>query len=267
MRSLYYISIFFVSIMTISCEEAQEWTNDSEFEPQLVVEAVLTSEKKRHEVRLSETFLNVDDQPPPVDNALVALVVNSDDPVLLEQDISRPGVYLTDTIRALFGNFYTLYILHEGNEYFSINTPSFGAPVEPLEYNERADGSYEFIYTESSSPSMMEVQISWQELNENNQLEERNIQAFYYTLDVIDINKVFSPSKERIFFPPGSTVFRRKYSLTREHQEFLRSFLSEVDWRGSIFDVAPGNVITNISGGARGYFWVSTVRTDTQIVN
>jgi hypothetical protein len=39
--------------------------------------------------------------------------------------------------------------------------------------------------------------------------------------------------------------------------------LMETEWRGGIFDVQHGNVITNLSSGAIGYFAASTVVTDT----
>ena len=201
-----------------------------------------------------------------MDNAFVALQVDNDEAIFLPQDPDRPGVYLTDTMRALFGKTYLLYVQHNNREYYSLNAPTFGSPVDPLRVELREDGLYEFIYEESAEPSMTEVVITWPNPDAaNGGLNE--ILAYYYTLDVIDINKVFAPEKERIFFQPGATITRRKFSLNDQHQAFVRSFLAEVEWRGSIFDVAPGNVQTNIIGGAVGYFWVSMVRTDTQIVN
>ena len=96
---------------------------------------------------------------------------------------------------------------------------------------------------------------------------QKEINAFYYTLDVIDVNQIFAPDKEEIIFPKGAKFFRRKYSLSEKHQEFLRSLLSETDWRGGFFDVAQGNVKTNLSSGAVGFFAVSMVQTDITVVD
>lgn len=92
-------------------------------------------------------------------------------------------------------------------------------------------------------------------------------EAFFYTLDVVDITKTFAPEKEPFTFPKGSTLHRKKYSLTLDHQNFLRSLLAEIDWRGGGFDAAPGNVLTNLSEGAVGYFYVSMVDSDSTIVD
>ena len=37
----------------------------------------------------------------------------------------------------------------------------------------------------------------------------------------------------------------------------------ESEWRGGLFDVERGNITTNLSEGAIGYFAASTVITDT----
>jgi len=41
--------------------------------------------------------------------------------------------------------------------------------------------------------------------------------------------------------------------------------LLETEWRGGLFDVAHGNLETNLSQGAFGFFAVSTVIRDTII--
>ena len=61
-------------------------------------------------------------------------------------------------------------------------------------------------------------------------------------------------------------MLRRKYSMSQDMQEFYRTFLAETQWRGSPFDVQKGNVATNLSEGAIGYFAVSTVVIDTTFI-
>lgn len=248
------------------CEETQEVNLNSADDSLLVVEALITNENKRHEVRLSQTFNNLTATPEAVNNAIVVLNDGTDNQ-LLKLDIERPGIYLSDSMRALIGKKYTLFILHDDREYFAITAANFGTPLEPLIIEEKESGMFEYIYQESSQPSMMEIEINWEDLNESGAIVKQDIHAFYYTLNVIDVNQIFAPDKEKIIFPVGAQLLRRKYSLTQNHQEFLRSFLSEVDWRGGPFDVAPGNVKTNLSEGAVGYFAVSMVQTDINIVN
>ncbi|MBE9509733.1 MAG: hypothetical protein IMY71_02550, partial [Bacteroidetes bacterium] len=44
------------------------------------------------------------------------------------------------------------------------------------------------------------------------------------------------------------------------------TMLSETEWKGGVFDVLPGNVYTNLSEGAVGFFAVSTVVSDSTVV-
>jgi hypothetical protein len=88
----------------------------------------------------------------------------------------------------------------------------------------------------------------------------------YYILDNHDINAIFSPDKKQLYFPEGTMLIRKKYGLTESHQEFIRSLLMESDWSGGMFDVQHGNLESNLSEGALGYFGACMVVSDTTIV-
>lgn len=264
-RRLIIISLIPICLL-VNCEETQEPNIDANDPSLLVVEALITNENKRHEVRLTQTFSGLANSPKMISNALVALN-DGDNTIILQQHPERPGIYLTDTLRALIGKLYTLFIVHEEKEYFAIAASAFGAPLEPLVVVESDNDMIEYVYQESSSPSMMEVQVRWDEAGESGIPIAKEIRAFFYTLNVIDVNQIFAPDKEKVVFPKGAQLRRIKYSLTENHQEFLRSFLSEVDWRGGSFDVAPGNVRTNLSEGAIGFFAVSMTLSDMTIIN
>ena len=263
MKIFLNILIFLASWFLLGCEETIDWNTNDQAESLLVVEALLTNEKKRHEVKLSLTRSELSDQTISVDDALV-FIHDGETTFQLSPDPNQPGVFLTDSMRALFSKVYSLFIAYDGNEYFSASYSSFGSPIdEPLITEETDDGLLEFKYQESSSPSMMEVEVR---LPNTNASDLPDIVAYYYTLEIIEVNKVFAPEKEEIIFPKGSQVTRKKYSLTENHQDFLRSLLSEIDWRGGLFDVAAGNVNTNLSEGAVGYFAVSMITTDITVV-
>ncbi len=253
-----------LTILIFGCEEAFDYQPLSG-DDLLVVEAMITSEKKPQEVHISKTFTDLNGDIPRITDALVALN-DGDTTIILAHDPERPGTYLTDSLQGLFGKVYTLYILYEGREYYAQATSAFGSPLEQIVIQEREDGIFQFNYEESSEPSMTEVIVSWEETDSQGQRRQEQRRAFYYTLKSLDITSVFAPEKDGLFFPEGAQVFRRKYSLTQNHQDFIRSFLSEVDWRGGVFDVNAGNVLTNLTEGAVGYFSISMVRTETTIV-
>lgn len=258
MKIVHYLWLIPILSLLTYCEETFDWDTNNQEKSLLVVEGLLTNEKKRHQVKLSLTRNQLTATPEFVDDAFV-FINDGDTTIRLTKDPDLSGVYRTDSMRAVFGKVYTLFIVHDQKEYFSISASAFGAPIEPLITTETADGQLAFFYQESLSPSMTELEIWWPD---NPQANEPDVRAYYYTLDVIDINKVFAPDKEDIIFPRGSRVVRKKFSLTQNHQDFLRSVLSETDWRGGLFDVAPGNVRTNLSEGAVGYFAVSMVGVD-----
>ncbi len=257
-----YISI--LVFMAFGCEEASDQGLEIIDQPLLVVEGRLTNERIPQEIKLSQTFSDLNQESPPVTDAFVLINVNNSN-FILQHDDSRPGTYLTDTLQALFDELYTLYIVHDGNEYFALATSAIGTPLPPLAIQESDSGMFEYIHTETI-PSMTEVRVTWNEANSSGGQAEVLKEAFYYTLDVVDITKTFAPEKEPLVFPRGATIHRKKYSLTEHHQNFLRSFLAEVDWRGGGFDVAAGNVLTNLSEGAIGYFSVSMVISDSRLV-
>ena len=231
-----------------------------------MIESILTNENKRHEVRVTRSFQSFEGEAEPVSNAVVT-ISDGEETFSLTPKEGAPGVYWTDPLVAVFGKNYTLMVTQDAVTYQAHATAAPGSPIEPLNLESLETGDYEFIYEESSQPSMLELSIAWEEPDDNDQIVTRNIDAFYFTLDVLEVNKIFAPDKEVVVFPRGASVFRRKYSLSEAHQEFLRSFLSEVDWRGGFFDVAQGNVVTNFDNGALGFFAVSMVQTDQQIVN
>lgn len=254
------LSIF----IAYGCEEASDQGLEIIDQPLLVVEGRLTNERVPQEIKLSQTFNDLNQESPPVTDAFVLIQVNNIN-FILQHDESRPGIYLTDTLQALHNEWYTLYIVHNGNEYVAFATSAVGTPLPPLAVEESDSGMFEYIHNEPI-PSMTEVRVTWNEDNVSGGQTTIIREAFFYTLDVVDITKTFAPEKEPLIFPKGATLHRKKYSLTPQHQNFLRSFLAEVDWRGGGFDVAAGNVLTNLSEGAVGYFSVSMVISDSTVV-
>ncbi len=253
-------------LLTIcGCEVADDPANLTD-PGRLVVEAWLTNENIRHEVRLTRTFSELNEDPPVVSDAFVA-INDGDRTIRLFERILDPGVYRPlNPFRAVFNKPYILYINIDGVEYISSSSAQFVAQMEPPVLVENEDGSYQYIYQESAEPSMTEVYLSWTAEVDGVQ-EQQEAQLNYYTLNVIDVNSIIPPEKETVTIPAGTTMIRKKFSLNADQQEFIRSYLSEVDWRGGYFDVAHGNVISNISGDALGFFGVSMVVTDTTVVN
>jgi len=253
----------------VSCnEETIEWELDTNIPNLLVVEGVITNEQKVHEVRITRPVADPMDTPEPVSRAVVAIFDGTNGRLLTE---TSPGVYHTGpNIRAVFNKLYTLYILYQGIEY---TASSWLVPVRalgPLRYR-KVQGQqnwYELELHETSDASMVEIWLDWShlELFQGLPAEETQARIVYYTVNSIDVNKMFKHDKERVFFPVGTRVHRRKYSMNTFQEDFVRTMMAETEWRGGLFDVQPGNVKTNFTDGAVGYFSASMVVADSTII-
>ena len=252
--------IILMVLLSWQCEEVADQGIDVRNETFLVVDGGITNELGTQEIKLSLTFDELGQQPPPVTDAVV-IVNEGENNYLFAHDESRPGTYTNNSLVALFGKVYILYIQYNGEEYYAFATSGVGTKLPPLMVEETETGEMEYMHNETI-PSMTNVVAEWN-VDGSTQTKE----AFFYTLNVVDITKTFAPEKEPFTFPRGATIHRKKYSLTQDHQNFLRSLLAEIDWRGGGFDTAPGNVLTNLSEGAIGYFYVSMVDSDSTIIN
>jgi len=264
--------IWFYTIMVavlLGCEEATDWPIDAKTNDLIVVEALITNELKQHTVRLSRTIAEINNEPEAVSGATVAVLVD-DVPYLFVEFPQGSGVYYSDSVQAVINRAYRLYISYAGKEYFADAAMIPVAPLQPLSYRlvDQEHGLYAIDFQDSNEPSMKEYWISWGHLPEfkDQPIEETLARTFHYTLSSIDVNQSFKPEQEPVIFPAGSVVLRRKYSLSGEHEAFVRSFLIETEWRGSVFDVQQGNVRTNLSEGAIGFFAVSTAIGDTTFI-
>jgi hypothetical protein len=140
--------------------------------------------------------------------------------------------------------------------------------MDPVQYRRVQAGWYELLLQETPDASMVEIWLDWSHLPAFSGQPAGSTRAriVYYTVKSIDVNKIFRPDKERVFFPLGTRVYRRKYSMNPFQEEFVRTMMAETEWRGGWFDVQPGNVQTNLSEGAVGYFSGSMVVADSSYI-
>lgn len=264
-KRLYIIGI----ILLFGCEEATNWELDTQQTDLLVVEAQLTNELKSHLVKLSRTFTDLNAEPEPVSGATVIVGTDGGAAYFIEYPVGS-GMYYSDTVQAVVDKAYQLYINVDGKEYGATTKMVPVTPLKPLSYSliNEEKGLYQINFQDSNEASKKEYWISWGHLPDfqEDSLTATLARTYHYTLESIDVNQLFKPDNDKIQFPAGTVVLRKKYSMSEDQQEFYRTFLSETQWRGSPFDIQKGNVITNLSEGAIGFFAVSTVVADTTVI-
>jgi len=252
--------------LVLSCEETIDWQLKPEDVRVLVVDGKFTNERTPHKVTLSQTSQTEIGGFDPLTGAIVVISDGETHNYLTE---NTPGNYFTEPgVQGVFGKPYYLYIRYNQKEFLGT---SYMVPVQPLEalnyipHPEYAN-FFKLVFNETPDASMIEYDIDWSHLAGCPDPDSCKVKQVQYTLKSIDVNEIFKPDKEQVFFPRGSRVIRKKYSLNQNQQEFYRSLMMETEWQGGWFDVKRGNVKTNMSEGAVGYFLVSTVVTDTTYI-
>jgi hypothetical protein len=275
LQSKYQIYIMLITILlALSCEIAADWNIQGNNEEFIVVYGIITNEKKAHEIAVSKSVSTINEKSRPVSGANV-LIYDGDSLHQLTENPLNQGIYNTDQgFRAFINKTYNLIVTTEGKQYFANASMVPVTPFRALRY--KYDEKKELFFIDSvtqtfnqQDAAMYEIVIDWSELEAYASVPKANRKArlFYYSLNTIDISQVFEPEKEKVYFPSGTLITQRKYSLSPIHALFIRSLLLETQWRGGLFDVSQGNVFTNLSNGAKGFFGASTVVEHSFIVN
>jgi hypothetical protein len=253
-----------------ACTERVDWPLEYQEADLIVVEAKLTNEVKRQEVRLTRPIYGINGIPDAVTDALVE-IWDGRQLHQFAEDPTRPGVYLsTSGLAGEVNSGYQLRIRHGEKR---INAVSFMRKVEPFQpmwtsLVQEDPPLYEVYISDQNGPSIVRLELDWSHVYGYDTLPEDQTHAliYHYTLGGVDVNRIFAPEQEKVRFPPGTRIFREKESVSREYEEYLRGMLSETEWRGGLFDVLPGNARTNLSEGAIGYFTACEVIRDTVLI-
>jgi hypothetical protein len=244
--------------ISISCEEEANIPFHSENTDLLAVEGVVTNENINHTIRLTLPYQKQNGVSASVSGATVSISDGSSTILLSPGD---SGKYVTPKMRFVSGKTYSLLINFNGRQYAaqdsSVPVESFNA----LSYTNTEGGHRINFFDSSSQPNYIEYSIDW--TNTASCLSNCKAKIYYYDLKTVDANELFKPEKTDFIFPSQSTIIRRKFSMSDSYRSYLRSMLSETQWRGSVFDVQRDNAPTNLSEGAIGFFAVSTVVSDT----
>ncbi len=270
MKNLRVILLLVFLLIHVSCEQEKiTWPLNNSPSDLIVVEGILTNEKIRHAIKLSKPYLEQNEIPEPISGATVYIITNDSIPLVIgtNETVEGSGIYLTDSIRAVANTLYTLVINYNSNEY---RASAVQPPVEALgaiSYKQVSDSTYTLNFISSGlDPNYIKHQIDWQSTDECVNPDSCQALQIFYDLKNIDINEQFKPDQEVVVFPKGTTIIRKKYSVSDEYRAYLRGMLSETAWRGGLFDVYQANPPTNLSDGAIGFFAVSTVLSDITII-
>ena len=258
MNQIRFNKYFFWSlilIVTIGCEEQTDW----DFKPQengaLVVEAIITNEFKIQEIRLSQTFSELNGQPIPATGASI-IASDGQNSAGFVEDVAEPGKYNSVIpFAAQLNRIYKIDVLWNGQTYSAENEMIVVYPFNKMTFS--AYGSTDSLIVGQVAPmyspneqAMYEINIDWSHLTD---VEPNRAKLFYYTFSTVDVNELFRPTQETVVFPKGSVVIEKKHSLNDEFASFYRALVMETQWQGGVYDENSASLPTNISNGNIGW--------------
>lgn len=253
-------------LLFFSCEEKIDFDAESKETIRLVVEGMITNEIKAHRVKLSLPVKTLNEIAQPVTGALVA-ITDQQNTFILQEDPENPGLYLTDNdVQGVFGRPYTLYVRIQEYEFSGSSYMVPVEPIQPLNISGCSDESeiYNVETIGTGDPFMMEIDYDWS-YNGDCPANTCKAREVVYHLNSVDVNEIFKPEQELVCFPAGTMIKRTKYSLNDNYQSYIRAMMNETNWRGGLFDVERGNIPTNMSAGAIGYFAAASVVSDSTV--
>ncbi len=252
-------------ILLIACQEPINFPLQSQNLSTVVVEGTLTNERKNHRIKLSHPYTKQNGTPMPATGAIVS-VTDGVSAVVLTEFPAGSGEYYTPLVRAVFGRTYTVSIQYQGKTYLAKDSSVPVEPLQALDYKRVNDLYTLNLYETGQDANFIDHQISWVKTSSCTTGTTCEGRIVFYDLKTIDVNEIFKPDKAEFNFPVNAVVIRKKYSISPAYKAFLRSMLSETEWRGGVFDVQRADANTNLSEGAIGFFAVSTVVSDTTVV-
>ncbi len=251
----------------ISCEKKISPDFKYDGKTFLIVDGIITNENKFQEIKLTKSVSSLNEKPEFVSGAIVSV---SDGIYSYNFTEDTAGIYISDTkFSAVINKIFTLNIDFNGKNF---SAQAKAVPVlnyYSINYVRYNDSLYNIPQaTATFNPdeaAMYAVKLDWSSVPgyENLPEEETKAKMFFYDLKTIDVNEIFHPAYESILFPKGTQIIVKKYSLSPEHEKFVRSLLLETSWNGAYFDTEEDNVYTNLSDGALGFFGASIVLSDT----
>ena len=257
-----------ITTLSFSCEENIDWEFMPEDNLHLAITGIITNENKIQKIEIYQSFNTPSDSSLGITNAEVRLYT-IDNSVDFLHDDSNPGTYLSSIAFAgPMNKTIRMEVIHEGQVYEASAEMGAVQPIPPIEISINPITSRRFISKIASlfSPieqAMYQVQLDWSNIQPDTL---NKALLFAYTFNTVDISGIIPPNVEPVNFPAGTLLVEKKFGLTDDYADFLRSLAIQTNWQGGLFDETPGSLESNISNNALGYFSACQVLTDTIIV-
>jgi len=273
-KQLYIYTFFIIILLSMSCEKAFDWDYENNAKDLIVVEGIITNEVTFQRIKLTHPTAVPHDENVPIINAqLIVSIGNIHYP--FTQDTAVQGLYISDVAFSANTNQATLLSISYNNKtYIAQDKMIQISPMLRAHFDKVNNNSDWYVINPyygfySSEQAMWEITADWSFLPEftNTPIDSCKARLYFFSLHNIDVSQIFAPEKQKVWVHKGAQITQKKYALSSQHAQFWRSLLLETEWRGGLFDVSQGEIYTNLSDGAVGFFGASMVLKDTYFLN
>jgi hypothetical protein len=234
--------------------------------PKIVIEANLTNEAQSAVVKISKTVnFNATNSYPPVGNAKVAIADNAGNTYNLTE--KETGTYQLPTLKGVSGRIYTLNVQVEGTTYTAIcKMPNFVpltglAPLQSPSPFDKTDTSY-VIRPIFKDP--VGLGNSYRFIQTLNGIKDPSINVSNdNTFDGLVNQRPVAGANRDVKIRKGDKVEIELQSIDNPIYDYFYSLNPGAGPGGG---TTPANPITNLKGGALGYFSVSAVDRKSLVV-
>ena len=259
-------------LAVVSCEEPFDY-NDYKKLDYIVIQGWLTNEYKHQKISIYYVKSAPNDTNVYISNAYV--IIDDGENIYSFKDSSSPGQYYsTRKFAATVEKNYYLTVKIDSNIYLA--QTQVEPVVEPDTLELKYDSTRHLYRISKVAPifnpyesALYIIYLDWSNVPgyKNLPYDSTHAKMYFYTLQTMDVNELFQPFQQQIFFPKGTQITEKKYSLTPFFASYIRALLSETQWSGSLFDVQHWNLPTNIKGhNVLGFFTASSVVSLTDTV-
>ena len=263
MRNLFILTTLSILVF-VSCTEEIEMnlTQRKEF---TVIEALFTSEFKYQEIKISKTSDYTSEEPVPFSSGANVSVLFENNEITFVEKPNEAGTYISINEFSVQENAsYQLNVLHEG-ELYDATAASLGKIVLDSVSCEHKEDSTFSVKAYFFEPEQKGDRYRWDIYRNGEHITDSLINV--PTTTDIQMNGIYANGYvvDEIDAQAGDIIVLVLNSITDEYLNFLRNGKTEASGTNPFFAGTPGNVESNISNGAMGFFATSIIDTKTCI--
>jgi hypothetical protein len=258
--------------LVYSCEEVIQIDLNTA-SPKLTVQAIITDQPGPYYVTLlkSESYFNSNDSFPVVRNAKVIISDNVENSDTLSE--VKPGIYKTSTLQGINGRTYNLKIVSEGKTYEAESYLPMHVNLDTIMYQKitatgpkSKESNKFYIKCLFYDPANIENYYRVETVILNTDTLSTPYQI--YSDIVTDGQQIVFPV-QRPTFNPGDTAIVSLYHINAVNYDYFKTannILKNKKGPMASASAPQANPLTNLSGGALGYFGTFAVSTKQIII-